>query len=151
VTGGRIPGFASLLLAALRASDADVVAVGEAVDGAGVPPYAQWTAAVLFNGLGRYAEAIAAAPAAAGNTFNPWFSMWALPELVEAAARSGDRRVAGDALERLVETTQPCATDQARGIEARCRALVSDAEDRFREAIECLGRTRLRPDLARAH
>ena len=80
--------------------------------------------------------------------------MWALPELVEAAARGGDAELARDALERLAETTQPCGTDCALGIEARCRALLSDGDDRgrlYREAIERLGRTRLRPELARAH
>jgi DNA-binding CsgD family transcriptional regulator len=80
--------------------------------------------------------------------------MWALPELVEAAARAGDAELACDALERLAETTQPCGTDFALGIEARCRALVSDgadAEELYREAIERLSRTRLRPELARAH
>ena len=59
-----------------------------------------------------------------------------------------------DALARLAETTQPCGTDLALGIEARCRALVSDgaaADVLYREAIDRLGRTPLRPDLARAH
>src|SRR5262245_26734827 len=51
---------------------------------------AQWAAAVLYNGLGRYEAALSAALQAAANTFEPWFSMWALPELVEAAARRGD-------------------------------------------------------------
>src|SRR5260370_31739872 len=81
-------------------------------------------------------------------------SMWALPELVEAAARSGDTKLARDALERLAETTQPCGTDVALGIEARCRALLSDgaaADGAYREAIDRLGRTRLRPELARPH
>jgi DNA-binding CsgD family transcriptional regulator len=80
--------------------------------------------------------------------------MWALPELVEAAARGGDADLARDALERLAETTQPSGTDFALGIEARCRALMSEgeiAERLYQEAIERLGRTRLRPELARAH
>ena len=80
--------------------------------------------------------------------------IWTLPELVEAAARGGDAELARDALERLAETTQPCGTDFALGIEARCRALLSDgaaADELYREAIERLGRTRLRPELARAH
>jgi ATP/maltotriose-dependent transcriptional regulator MalT len=80
--------------------------------------------------------------------------MWALPELVEAAARTGDVRKARDALERLAETTQPCGTDFALGIEARCRAMVSKGQNAnrlHREAIEHLGRTQLRPELARAH
>ena len=81
-------------------------------------------------------------------------SVWALPELVEAAARAGDIELAGDALDRLAETTQPCGTDDALGIEARCRALLSDGaagEELYRESIDRLSRTQLRPELARAH
>jgi DNA-binding CsgD family transcriptional regulator len=81
-------------------------------------------------------------------------SVWALPELVEAAARIADDGLARGGLERLAETTQPCGTDAALGIEARCRALLSDgaaADDLYREAIDRLSRTRLRPELARAH
>ena len=81
-------------------------------------------------------------------------SAWALPELVEAAMRAGDAGLAGDALERLAETTQPVGTEFALGIEARSRALLTsgDSADRqYREAIERLGRTKLRPELARAH
>ncbi len=60
----------------------------------------------------------------------------------------------GDALARLMSTTQPCDTDFARGIEARCRALLSEgaaADELYLHAIDRLSRTRLRPDLARAH
>jgi len=80
--------------------------------------------------------------------------MWALPELVEAAARTRDTGIAGDALSRLSEFTQAGATDFGLGVEARSRALVSageTAEKLYREAIDRLGRTRLRPELARAH
>jgi ATP/maltotriose-dependent transcriptional regulator MalT len=115
---------------------------------------AHWAAAVLYNGLARYEEAASAARQAISNTFEPWISMWALPELVEAAARAGDHRLARDALERLAETTQPCGTNLALGIEARSRALLSDgaaADDLYRQAIDRLSRTRLRPELARAH
>ena len=48
----------------------------------------------------------------------------------------------------------PAAPTSALGIEARCRALVSDGSSRrglYREAIDRLSRTRLRPELARAH
>ena len=81
-------------------------------------------------------------------------SMWALPELVEAAARCGNSELAAEALERLAETTRPGGTDFGLGIEARSRALVSEgpaAEGLYREAIDRLGRTQLRPELARAH
>ncbi len=97
---------------------------------------------------------MSAARQATSNTFEPWTSIWALPELVEAAARGGDAELARDALKRLAETTQPCGTDVALGIEARCRALLSDgaaADELYREAIDRLSRTRLRPELARAH
>jgi DNA-binding CsgD family transcriptional regulator len=80
--------------------------------------------------------------------------MRALPELVEAAARAGQDGLACDALKQLAEITQPCGNDSALGIEARCRALLSDdadADDLYREAIDRLGQTELRPELARAH
>jgi hypothetical protein len=63
---------------------------------------------------------------------------------VEAAARGGDAELAGAAFGRLKETTQPCGTDFALGIEARCRALLSDgaaADELYRGA----GRIASRP------
>jgi DNA-binding CsgD family transcriptional regulator len=115
---------------------------------------AHWAGAVLYNGLARYQEAASDARQATSNTFEPWISMWALPELVEAAARAGDAELARDALERLAETTQPCGTDFALGIEARSGALLSEgaaADELYREAIDRLSHTQLRPELARAH
>jgi DNA-binding CsgD family transcriptional regulator len=116
--------------------------------------WAQWAAAVLYNGMGRYQEAAVAARYVTSDARNPWMCTWGLPELVEAAVRSGDAELARDALERLAETTKPAGSDAALGIEARCRALVSDgttADELYSEAIERLGRTRLRPELARAY
>ena len=49
---------------------------------------------------------------------------------------------------------EPCDTNWAQGVLARCRALVTDGRDAdnlYTEAIDRLGRTRLRPELARAH
>jgi len=115
---------------------------------------ADWAAAILQNGLGLYDQALAAAGRATSATVEPFISTWALPELVEAAARAGHTGRARDALERLSETTQPSGTDPALGLEARCRAIVSEgatAEDHYRDAIDRLGQTALRPDLARAH
>jgi DNA-binding CsgD family transcriptional regulator len=80
--------------------------------------------------------------------------MWALPELIEAASRSGQTGLAADALGRLAEATSIGQTGWARGIYARCRALLADgadAESGYRGAISHLSRTRLRPELARAH
>jgi ATP/maltotriose-dependent transcriptional regulator MalT len=115
---------------------------------------AHWAAAVLYNGLARYEEAKSAALRATTDTYDPWFPPRTLPELIEAAVRDGDAELARDAVERLTATTEPSGTDFALGIEARSRALLGDgaaAEELYREAVERLGRTRLRPEIARAH
>jgi hypothetical protein len=68
--------------------------------------------------------------------------------------RGGCRLRGADALARLAETTRPAGTDVALGIEARCRALLSEGaptDNLYREAIDRLSRTRLRPELGRAH
>jgi DNA-binding CsgD family transcriptional regulator len=83
----------------------------------------------------------------------PGVSGWPLPELVEAAFRCGRREEATEAFERLSERAQAAATDLALGFEAASRALLSEgstAEAGYREAIERLGRTRMRIDAARA-
>jgi ATP/maltotriose-dependent transcriptional regulator MalT len=78
-------------------------------------------------------------------------SAWALCEQVEAAARGGHPGHAAEALDRLRDATRD--TDQlwGLGLEARSRAVLAESEDAFVEAVERLGRTRLRPDTARAH
>ena len=114
----------------------------------------QWASAVLYNGLGRYEQAVAEAQQASDAAPELHISGWALPELIEAAARTGKTRLAVEALERLAEATSVGDSDWGLGVLARSRALLSegqDAEDSYREAIERLSRTRLRPELARAH
>lgn len=88
------------------------------------------------------------------NTLDPSVTTFALPELIEAAARAGDHQLARDTLDRLTKTTLPAGNEFALGIEARCRALLSDgaaADDLYREGIDRLTRTQLLPELARAH
>jgi DNA-binding CsgD family transcriptional regulator len=82
------------------------------------------------------------------------FSTWAAVELIEAAARSGLPEQAANTLERLCEGTRVSGGDWALGVQAYAQALLSDGQnaDRlYREAIERLGRTRVRVTLARAH
>jgi DNA-binding CsgD family transcriptional regulator len=115
---------------------------------------AQWAAGVLYNGLARYSEAAAAVRQVTANDIDPYPTMWALPELVEAAARLGETKLAHHGLDRLAEMTLPAGTEFALGILARSQALLSDgatAERLHGEAIDRLGRTQLRPELARAH
>ena len=158
-TGNRFPPYMALRLLALQGREAEAATIASAIEHATpelgmAATTAHWAAAVLSNGLARYEEAAASARRTAADTFAPWVSMWALPELVEAAARSGNTALARDALEQLAATTWPCGTDWALGIEARCRALLSDgevADELYREAIDRLSRTQLRPELARAH
>ena len=161
-TGTRLAPFAAkLLLASLRGSEAEVSALKQATveraagTGQGIAAtVVDWTAAILYNGLGRYDEALVVARRASSVVGDQFAGMWALPELVEAATRGGEAGIARDALERLVESTQAAGTDFGLGIEARSRALLSEgdgAEPLHREAIERLGRTRQRSELARAH
>ena len=160
-TGSRAAPFTAMMLAALRGSEADALPLvgatlaDAAAAGQGIAvTYAQWTSAVLFNGLSRYEEALTAARQASDDTPGNYVAMWALPELAEAAARSGQPDEAAGAVARLAELTGAGRTDFGLGVEARCRALVSPpeaAEPCYREAIDRLGRTRLRPELARAH
>jgi DNA-binding CsgD family transcriptional regulator len=160
-TGSRAAPFTAMLVAALRGSEAEAGPLTEATiaeataAGQGIAvTYAQWVSAVLFNGLGRYEEALAAAREASEDTQGIYVAMWALPELAEAAVRCGQPGDAAAAVARLAELTQAGGTDFGLGIEARCRALVSppgSAEPRYAEAIDRLGRTQLRPELARAH
>ncbi len=160
MTGGTTTPCGEIGLAAVRghADRAEPLIerhLGEAVprrEGVGVT-VAHWARAVLCNGLGRYEEAVAAARQAAAAPRGLATPQWALAELVEAAARCGQERVAAAALERLAATTRVCGTDWALGVEASRRALLRAgpaADALHREAIDRLGRTQLRLELARA-
>jgi ATP/maltotriose-dependent transcriptional regulator MalT len=159
VTGSRFPPYTLLRLRALQGREGEAsAAIASAIEQFGgqgmTATRAYWAAAVLYNGLARYQEAASAAWQATHNALNHWIPTWVLPELVEAAIRNGDAELARDALGRLAKTTEPCRTEFAIGIESRCRALLSDgpaADELYREAIERLRRTRLRPEVARAH
>ena len=142
VTGVPIAPHLRLLLNALR---------GRAVEAGG--PVTQWAAAVLNNGLARFEQAFPAARACTGGA-GQWAPVWALPELIEAAVRVGERAAARGALDSLREATQSAGTDWALGVLARSQALLSAgpaADELHRTAIERLGHTRLRPETGRAH
>jgi DNA-binding CsgD family transcriptional regulator len=159
-TGNAPLGYTSLVLAAWRGQEAQALELIEASredatergEGRAIT-LAEYATAVLYNGLGRYREALAAAQRASEHDDLGLFG-WALIELVEAAARSRDPELAADALERLSELTGLSGTDWALGIEARSRALLDegqDAEDLYLEATGRLGRCRIKVHAARAH
>jgi DNA-binding CsgD family transcriptional regulator len=160
-TPGNFAPYAALGLAAWRGREDETAALTEATI-AEVTPRGQgigltvteWANAVLYNGLGRYDEALAAAEQARQYPDELGLATWSLVELIEAAARTGQTERATGILRRLAESTSAAGTDWALGIEMRSRALLSGGEfaDRlYREAIQRLSRTRVRAELARAH
>jgi DNA-binding CsgD family transcriptional regulator len=159
-TGNATLGYTSLVLAAWRGQEAQALEVIEASredatergEGRAIA-LAEYATAVLFNGLGRYQAARAAAQRACEHDDLGLFG-WALVELIEAAARTGEPDLAREALEQLSERTQLSDTDWALGVEARSRALLAKggrAEDLYCEATERLGRCRITVHLARTH
>jgi DNA-binding CsgD family transcriptional regulator len=160
-TGARVAPYGALVLAGHQGRAAEASGLIDATieectaGGQGTAvQYACWARAVLLNGLGRYGEAIAAAQEASDDTPELFVSVWAATELLEAATRNDEPELARAAHERIAAATAVASTDWALGIAARSDALLSEgesAERLYREAIERLGRTRLRPELARAH
>jgi DNA-binding CsgD family transcriptional regulator len=151
--------FASLMLAAWRGNEAEALELFEAGrleatargEGMGLGVL-EWATALLYNGLGRYAEALAAAQQGCEQDDGGLFA-WTLVELIEAGVRSGETDATSAALDRLSGRTQASGTDWALGIEAGSRALLSDgrdAEPLYREAVERLARSRGVVHLARA-
>jgi DNA-binding CsgD family transcriptional regulator len=151
--------YASLMLAAWRGVEAEGLELFEAGrleatargEGMGLG-ILSWATALLYNGRGRYGDALEAARRGCGDDdVGPVAN--ALVELVEAGARSGAIGEACSALDRLTERTRASGTDWALGIEAGSRALLSDARDAeplYREAVERLAQTRGVVHLARA-
>jgi DNA-binding CsgD family transcriptional regulator len=159
-TGAEVPPYAMLALAAWHGREAEASALMDASmkavvargEGIGVT-FIEWVTAVLYNGLGRYEDALASAGPASEHPEELQSPLW-LQELVEAAVRSGKLERAAAALQELSQMTEIIGTDWALGIEARSRALLSDgdvAERLYRSAIEHLARTEARVELARAH
>jgi len=115
--------------------------------------FAAYASTVLNNGLGRPGAACDAARQAFERD-QLGYGPLVIPELAEAAARTGDVALVRAALEWLSERTRVLPTQWAQGIEARIRALLGDgeaAESCYRESIERLGQTQVRVELARAH
>ena len=160
-TGTHVAHYGALVLAGLRGRVSEAIPLIDATvanataEGQGTAvQYAHWARSVLLNAVGRYDEAFEVARLASDDTPELFVSAWALSEQVEAAARSGNDRGASEALERLQARTRGTDEPWGRGLEARSRGLVgtgASAEADFLEAVEQLRRTRLRPELARAH
>jgi DNA-binding CsgD family transcriptional regulator len=159
-TGNPPVAYTEMMLAAWRGQEAPASELIEAAlreaAARGLSRFvtlASYARSVLDNGLGRHD----AAREAAWRTFERdevGLGPFVVPELAEAASRTGDLALVTAALEWLSERTRVTPTDWALGIEARIRALLSEgdvAESLYRESIAHLGRTRVRVELARTH
>jgi DNA-binding CsgD family transcriptional regulator len=118
----------------------------------------RWTSnayarSVLYNGLGRHD----AARDAAREVFQDdlvGHGPFLVPELAEAASRTGDTALLESALEWLSGRTRVVSSEWVLGIEARVGALLSEgeaAERLYRDSIVHLSGNRVRVDLARTH
>ncbi|MFD7111003.1 AAA family ATPase [Streptomyces microflavus] len=157
--GGHMTSFAPFILAAFKGDEPTTTrltreAIEESTrrgEGVGIT-FAHWANALLYNSLGRYDMAFAAAQQACRSTADQGESIWAFSELAEAASRVGERASVLWCSERLAEATGD--EDWGAGILARSRALLEQGEgaaEFFERSIELLERTLLRVETARAH
>jgi DNA-binding CsgD family transcriptional regulator len=160
-TGSNLAPYGAVGLLALRGREREVVSlidesrndVTQRGEGAGLSVL-DWAQAVLYNGLGRYEQARAAALRVAEHPHDLGTSNWGMVELMEAAVRAGTSELAADARSRVAEMARMSGTDWALGIAARSEALFTEgqrAEELYVEALDRLGRSRIAIDLARAH
>jgi DNA-binding CsgD family transcriptional regulator len=162
-TGNPPIGYTEMTLAAWRGREARASELIEATSreatarGVGRMVNAVTSASsVLANGLGRHDVARDAAWRAFERD-QLGFGPFVVPELAEAASRTGDEAGVRAALEWLSERTEGTRmtpSEWVLGIQARVRALLSKgdtAESLYRESIAHLDRTRVRVQLARAH
>jgi DNA-binding CsgD family transcriptional regulator len=160
VTGNPPAGYAAMPLVAWQGQEEPASALIEATSrtatarGLGrMVTFADYSSSVLDNGLGRHDSARDAAWRAFERD-ELGYGPYVVPELAEAASKTGDVELVKAALSWLSERTRLVPTEWALGIQARVRALLSrgDAAERlYRESIARLGRTSVRVELARAH
>ena len=162
-TGTHVAPYGALVLAAWRgheaealelieASTSEVIARGE---GLGLTA-CEWASAMLYNGLGRYEDALRRGPAGREYPHD-----LAVLDLVAARARRGgrpqrrDASVADDALERLVGATRGAAAPTgrwaSRPARARCSATARPPSASTARRSSGSAAPASRFELARAH
>jgi DNA-binding CsgD family transcriptional regulator len=157
----RVPviGYSIMLLAAMRGDAVNAIPMIESTienateSGQGrIVAMSQYVSAVLYNGLGRYAEALGCArKVVEGDVLG--YQTLAAAELAEAASREGDTDLLADVAGWVRARADATPTEGALGIAARIEALDADDADAdrlYRESIEHLGNTSLRVEAARS-
>jgi DNA-binding CsgD family transcriptional regulator len=153
VTGHQLPQYGRIIVAAYRGrveeverrapqfrADAEARGEGHALSAINS------SAAIAYNGAGRYAEALAAAREELAHTEELSFAMRSLPEVVEAAVRTGERELAEEALAHLARVTRATGGDWGLGVLALAEAQLRDGAEAGRlheEAIEHFDRGRM--------
>ncbi|MEV6823892.1 AAA family ATPase [Amycolatopsis sp. NPDC051102] len=156
LTGNEPVGYAAMLLEAFRGREPQAAFEDTARDASArgqlrLVTFADYGRAVLYNGLGRHDAALAAARRVFDHDV-VGFQGLATAELAEAASRTGDEALLQAAATRSAERAEAAGTAEAKGLNARVRALCgTDPDDGYRESIACFERTTLRVDLARSH
>jgi DNA-binding CsgD family transcriptional regulator len=158
-----MPGLASRgegLLLAFRGRTAQSCAAGQAQirnatargqDGAA--DFGRYIVTIADLSRGQFGGAFDAASHVVRNDL-PFIAERALPELIEAAVRSGQRDAAVSAFTVLADRTGAAGTHWALGLRERSRALLAEgnsAEEAYTEAISQLQLSHAAPDLARAY
>jgi DNA-binding CsgD family transcriptional regulator len=138
-----------------RASPAiEAIVGGAAQDGQErMVALAHHSASVLFNGLGRHADALRNAQSVIDSGVLGLQAL-AISELAEAASRENDGDRLASACDWARQRAKATPTQWALGIAARLNALEANdattAADYFQESIDHLGRTPLRVEHARS-
>ncbi|NUW39590.1 AAA family ATPase [Nonomuraea rhodomycinica] len=151
-TGAAPLVYPRLHLAAMRGRREEAVKLFDSVLAASqrMSLSVQWATSVLNNGLADYRAALEAARQAVAHG-DLGLSGLALPELVEAAVRCGETELAASALRTLSERTRAGRQAWGLGVEAYSRALVTEDENAYHEAVEHLDATPMAIYRARAH
>ncbi|WP_338904640.1 AAA family ATPase [Streptomyces nigra] len=146
VTGNPLPPYGRLLLASYRGQADEALRLAERIRADGLArgegyalSAANFSEAVLQNGLGRFAEAVACGRRELPYTHELNLAMRTLVELVEAAAHTGERALAEQALEQLAGVTRPVGTSYALAVLAMAEAQLrtgDEAEQLFLDAIK---------------
>jgi ATP/maltotriose-dependent transcriptional regulator MalT len=145
-TGNPLPRYGRLLLASYRGQvdEAErwaerIRADGQARGEGYALSAANFSQAVLYNGLGRFAEAVACSRRELPYTHELNLAMRTLLELVEAATHTGEYALAETALRQLAGVTRPVGTTYALAVLAMAEAQLregEEAENLYRDAIK---------------
>jgi DNA-binding CsgD family transcriptional regulator len=153
-------GFLEMLLAAWRGQQQKATAMIEATLAAAtagglrkIADFAVYAGSVLDNSLGRHESACVAAQQVFASD-HVGLAALVIPELTEAASRTGDSELLRRAADYVSEQAQVVATPWALGIQARLRAMLAVGEDAdafHRESLDYLARTHVGVEVARGH